>query len=392
MKPLNIFIKGLAQLIFIFGSTLCIAQTPDDNQAPRNEVERMMNELKVRSGLSGRAHANSIDFLTHQIRQTYGYSVSCDRSILGGISDWDCLIGLRKFLSTLEDSAISHNPEILGVSALTIAGSKNWKATNAEAGNLNISIPFNARTDDVARYLQYYLQNPRRLSQRQLLTSLEQRIKDEQKNLKFAIEVDPTLSPDKVNRGLTLLEQTVPGLGPQSDEAGIEVIALGASNTAVSESHQKLRVGLNVDSSVAAATDFLREQILLTQPSSYNAVKNDPAKLQKWIELGEFRKEREQLTQLANNVSKALGDSPLYCGETDDVPVSNCLRGVEALNTAITMLPDSFRKPFQEVTIKWSTVSTTSADVTTDDEGRRVLEVQSSATPSDIASAFTSWE
>jgi hypothetical protein len=292
----------------------------------------------------------------------------------------------------------------LGVSDLVIEGHGDWRADNVQSGELIIGIPFDADTQpktqsvdlnhsDVARYILYHVQSPDRLAQRQLSAALGHKIEDDQRQMKFAIEVDPSIPPEKANRGLTMLEQTITALGPNSDLQGIEVVRLMSSNQEVGERNQKLMVGLDVNSSVATAADFLRSQEVLLQPASYNSVKADPTRLQKWIQLREFAAERQRLTELSANVSKSLGNASIYCGSTGQVPVASCLRGLEALNIALTMVPadKAGKRDVSEVNVNWSTVTTNNAELTTNEQGHRILDIEYNASPTDIAAAFSPW-
>jgi hypothetical protein len=86
----------LGVLILGFGSASADPATvhPVEHKAGLN---RVMDELSVRAGLSERTNGRRIEYMVRQIHDKYGYTARCNRSVMGGISDWDCLSGLQNF-------------------------------------------------------------------------------------------------------------------------------------------------------------------------------------------------------------------------------------------------------------------------------------------------------
>lgn len=336
------------------------AQSADDSGGndgwfSRSNVARIYEDLKTRVGLSGRSHDNAAVFLRHKLLHDHGYQVNCKTGMFTGISDFDCVVGLRKILALVQEQMISPNPALLGVSTLTISSSDDWKAENLDWAGLSLRVPYDASKDDAARWVQYHLQEGRRASQRQLLISLARRVQEQESSHKFDLEVDPELRPDQISRGLTLLDQTMRTLqssNQNTQKPAIEIVELGNSNVGLFESRGRLKVIVDVKGTVNDAASFMRQQVEMMAPASLEQASRNPTTFNKWITVAQFKSQREELRQVTGRLKEVLKTADFICGDGDrDLPVANCLTGMQNLAVAIRMVPENRRPLIEHVIV-----------------------------------------
>lgn len=328
-----------------------------------SDVSRAFNNMRLRADLAGRPNDNAIIYLLNQIHDNFGYDVSCDSSLFSGINDQNCLIGVKKVFLLLANEILPTNPSLLGISRIEVSDSGAWDTINPNFANFEIALPFDADPGDMARYVKYRLDSPRRMADRKLLVNLVDDIKKQQSAVKFEIEVDPKLTSDQVSRGLNMLDEMQPTLqsflqtqinqkaqGSKDQESAYsDVIILGREETPVYEDRKQLKVAFDIGKSVTSQKEFLQRQLqyLISSEASDVDVSSET-----WLRVQKFRLQRDRLDKKVEEIAQKFPKSHVLCGNDNTLPVAKCLMGAEAVLAAIEIVPQTQVRAVDQIVIQ----------------------------------------
>ena len=322
--------------------------------AAEGEVERTFYHLSLRSSLAGKASEDTVLIFTNRIRDEYGYDVTCDTFGWSGMNERDCIIALKKLIDLLFAGRVPPNTELLGINKIEFYAENKWKAQNETWTKLNVFIPYEADEDSIERIIKYNLDNPRRAGQRQVVLTMEKNLKDAEKNLKIDVEVQADLTPAQLTHGYALLVQAIKRIKEQKKEQNlqdplVEVVLLGTRDLPLYEYRKKMKVGLNVNRSVAHATRFLLEQSAYFKKEGPNMISD--LNINKWLSVQRFLSEREKLNATLKKLHEKHPTIEILCGAAGELTVKECYQAVESLDNALDMVPASSRRNINSVII-----------------------------------------
>lgn len=210
-----------------------------------------MASINHRAERLGRSTADAAALLLERIRADYGYEVSCDESILSGISPWNCLQGAQSLLKALQRSPDEFNPALLGIAKINLGWS--WSARKMTWSHLEVWIPFAASPAEIHRYLHYQLEAEGREYDRQFLMDFYIQMAEIGPVI---VQMDDDLRFEEVKRGCILLKEVLNNF-TDAEIRELDPIVLGHSSERFQEEGEK-RIRLDVNAGVGNATGFLR--------------------------------------------------------------------------------------------------------------------------------------
>ena len=186
------------------------------NARANSEVQQIFRLLLGRARQADSSNRELIEYLQNLIVAGYGYDTKCDRSLFNSISEWSCIVGLRKFLSLLESKQIPSNPSILGVTSLTIRADRNWRSDSENWQRLDLQVPVASPGSDWARFLNYHLTQPLRNLQRQVMQEVLPQIHALSNKMRINIVIEPEVTSEELSQLNSafelLLSEAPPGL------------------------------------------------------------------------------------------------------------------------------------------------------------------------------------
>lgn len=296
------------------------------------QVPSVLSEISLRSWLFGRSAEDAVSSLTAKIHEEAGFRVECQSGILTGISPQNCLIGVRKIAEML-GSGLPKNPQHLGITKLVIDGRDTWKSHRRQWWELVVVVPYNGYRDDMRRFIDFQLNNPRQAHDRQVVESLFRQAKEGPNALPYDIRPAHNLSLSDLSRGVTLLQNIQESI--KLPEGVLDMVIIGRSNKPIFESHRQLKMKINARQTLEEGQIFVAEQarFLANRP----APELNPDELNRWHEIQQFYVQRDELNKRISNL-KSRG-AQVLCGPNDEIPVVDCLEGVRRFETAVQMAP-----------------------------------------------------